>query len=199
MDAEGLAAFLTRSGAAPDELKAEMVRQFACPDDVRATLLAEKLVADDVEVSDAEVQAAYRELHGGRIVVEELSTEDPIAAEQMYRKLEMGIDMDLVARTDMPGPGIWLEGAPETIVTPEHPYWRYAQDLARGEASGIFKEGGRYRIIRALERSSPSDAPPLETVRESLAQEVWLRKSRVRIRALLVRLKAEAEIEVKLD
>jgi hypothetical protein len=156
-------------------------------------------VADGLEVSEAEVQAAYRELHGTHVVVKELSADNPIAAEQMYRRLEQGVDIDLVARTEMAEPGLWMEGAPETTVTPEHPYWRYAQDLAPGETSGIFKEGGRYRIIMALERSSPSDAPPLESVRQSLVQQLRLRKSRIRICALLVKLKAEADIEVMLD
>jgi len=199
MSADELAAFLRRSGVEREDLEADLVRQFACPGDVRATLLAEKMVADDVGVSEPEVLAAYREMHGHRIVVKELSADNPIDAEQMYRKLGLGVDMDLVARTEMGGPGLWLYGAPVTTVTPEHAYWRHAQGLAEGQTSGIFKEGGRYRIIRALERSSPSDAPPLESVRESLEQEVRLRKSRARIRALLVKLTAEADVEIKLD
>jgi len=111
----------------------------------------------------------------------------------------MGIELDLVARTEMVGPGLWMEGAPEVVVRPEHPYWPHAQGLGRGEVSGIFKEGGRYRIIQLLDRTSPAEAPPLESVRSSLERELRLRKARARSRALLIKLKAEAEIRVTLD
>ena len=198
-DGDALERRLLRSGLTPEEFRAELVNRLVDPADVRATLLAEMMVDGEAAVSEAEILAAHRELHGERIVVKELTAENAIRAEQMYRKLAMGIEPDLVARTEMVGPGLWMEGAPEVVVRPEHPYWPHAQGLGRGEVSGIFKEGGRYRIIQLLDRTSPAEAPPLESVRSSLERELRLRKARARSRALLIKLKAEAEIRVTLD
>ena len=58
--------------------------------------------------------------------------------------------------------------------------------------------GGKYRIIKVLQRRSGADAPPLESVRDTLRRRVFLRKARSRIEALIVRLRAEADIEVNL-
>ena len=198
MSPEGLRSLLAGSGFGPEQIKAELARRLVCPEDVRATLLAEKLVADGLEVTEADIRDAYRELHGPRIIVKELSTEDGAAADRMYRSLARGLSMDLVARTQTARLGRWLEGAPLVTVTPGHPLWRYAYDLKVGGTSGVFQQGGRYRIIKALQRSSPSDAPPLESVRDSLARDVRMRKLRARTGALLLKLRAESDVEILL-
>ncbi|MHC5035659.1 MAG: peptidylprolyl isomerase, partial [Planctomycetota bacterium] len=169
------------------------------PTDVRVTLLAERMVEDGVEVAESDVSDAYRELCEGRFIVRELATDSSDSAEQLRRRVRQGADFDMLARTEPSGPGAWLAGSRIEAVTSSHAYYPYVKSLEVGEVSDAFKHDGKYRIIKLLKRHTPSDPPPLESVRASLEQEVRLRKSRERIRALLVKLKAESDIEVKLN
>jgi hypothetical protein len=52
--------------------------------------------------------------------------------------------------------------------------------------------------MAVLEREPAAEPPPLEAVREELAAELRLRKARERIPALVLKLKAEADVEVRL-
>ncbi|KPK63160.1 MAG: hypothetical protein AMK73_05370 [Planctomycetes bacterium SM23_32] len=187
----------TGADAEAADLRAGLLRQFVSRRDVEATLLAERMVAPGVEVTEADIAEAYGDLGRDRFVVEELATDSVPAAERMHRRVQEGLSFELVARTELAEPGAWVQGGLRGVVSSAHPYYVYVKDLREGEVSGVFKEGGQYRIIRVLRRDPPSDPPPLESVRETLAQEVRLRKSRARIRALLVRLKAEADVEVR--
>jgi parvulin-like peptidyl-prolyl isomerase len=194
-----LADLLTKTGVGVADFKEELVQQFASAEDVRATLLAEKMVEEGVEVSENDIVDAYRELRTGRLVVKELSADTSDAAELLRRKISQGADFDLVARTELSEPGTWVTGSLTRIVTSSHPYYLYVKDLAVGEVSVVFEHAGKYRIIKLLRRHFPSDPPPLEAVRDSLEQEVRLRKARARIQALLVKLKAESDVEITLN
>jgi hypothetical protein len=199
MGPDGLVASLARRGADAAEFKAGLVRRVVSREDVRATLLAEKLVADGVEVTEAEIAEAYGELHRDRLLVRELVTDSLPRAERMWDKLREGLSFEVVARTETAEPGAWVQGGLRRLVSSAHPCYGHVKHLREGELSGVFKEGGRYRIMQLLRRDPPSEPPPLDSVRESLAREVRLRKARGRMRALLVRLRAEADIEVRLD
>jgi len=197
--AAGLTELLSRAGVDSEDFKRGLRGQLVDPEDVRATLLAEKMVADGVEVTEADIVEAYDELKGDRFAVKELAADSQAAAERMYREVKQGIGFELVARTEISEPGIWVPGGLAMVVTSSHPYYPYVKDLREGELSGIFKHDGKYRIIGVLGREPAGEPPPLESLRSALGQEVRLRKSRARIRALLVKLKAEAQIEVRLD
>jgi hypothetical protein len=179
--------------------KSDLVEQLIPREDVRASILAEKMAAEGLQVSEADLAEAYEELRKDRFVVRELDADSLKAAERIYGELSRGVSFEAIARTEVSGPGVWQPGGFASIVTSSHPYYAYVKDLKAGELSGIFKSGRQYRIIEVIERLTPTEPPPLETVRSSLEQEVRLRKSRARIRAFLLKLKAESEIEVRLD
>jgi hypothetical protein len=199
MTAEELSETLAGAGLGTEQLQDALVQELVSPDDVRATMLAEMMVADGVEVTDSDVQRAYEALREESFVVKDLSAGDAAEAEQLSRRLSRGGDFDLLARTERPQAGAWLSGSLVQTVTSSHPYYPYAKDLNVGEDSVIFEHDGRYHIIRLVKRHIPSDPPPLDSVRRSLEQQVRLRKSQPRIRAFLVKLKAESDIEIKLD
>jgi hypothetical protein len=157
------------------------------------------MVADGVEVTDAQIAQAYEDLRKDRFVVKELSVESAAAAERIYRQVREGMSFDVVGRTEIPEPGVWLSGGLIEVVTSSHPAYPYVSYLREGEVSSVFKSGGRYRIMKVLERHPASEPPPLDVVRSTLEEQVRLQQSRARIRALLVKLKAESDIEIRLD
>jgi hypothetical protein len=199
MKPQQLSTSLARTGVDIAGYKMDLVRQFVAPEDVRAELLAEKMVADGVQVSESEIREAYADLRKHRFVVRELAADSAAVAERMYRALKQGVRFDVVARTELSEPGQWQPGSLVSVVTSSHPHYSYVKDLQEGEVSGIFKQGGKYRIIEVLERCSPSEPPALDSARPTLEQEVRLRKSKARIQALLVKLKVESAIEIRLN
>jgi len=194
-----LAELLAEAGVSVADYKRDLARQLVSADDVRATVLAERMVADGVEVTDAQIAQAYEDLRKDRFVVKELSVESAAAAERIYRQVREGMSFDVVGRTEIPEPGVWLSGGLIEVVTSSHPAYPYVSYLREGEVSSVFKSGGRYRIMKVLERHPASEPPPLDVVRSTLAEQVRLQQSRARIRALLVKLKAESDIEIRLD
>ncbi len=199
IDEEQLPEALARRGVDAADLRRDLLAKFVAPEDVRATLLAEKLVRDGVEVTRQDVVRAHRELGEPRATVKVLSARDVVTAEQMDRRLRRGVSFDLVARTQSPRSGVWMPGHLELTMSSSHPYYAQLRRLQTGETSGVFKHGGQYRIIKLLRRHPSVEPPPLETVYEELERRVRLLRSRDRVQALLVRLKAESDIQVLLN
>ncbi len=199
LSSEDLQKLVSESAESAESVKARLVREMVNPDDVRATILAEKLVAPDVTVTDQEVQDAYNAYGGERYVVRDLPTETRAQAQSVMDRLAQGASFELLARTESPEPGVWLEGAGLTVVTDGHPWFERVKGLQAGQTSGIFQQDGKYHIIKVVEHDPPSDRPPIETVRDKLQREVFLRKAMDRIRALLIKLRAESSITVNLE
>jgi hypothetical protein len=188
----------TRPGGVED-LKGRLVREFVSRDDVRATLLAEQMVAPDVKVSEQDVQDAYKEYGGERYVVRDMAAETRAEAERVLDRIEQGASFDLLARTESAAPGVWLEGAGMTTVTAGQPWYERVKGLEAGQTSGIFLQDGKYHIIKVVEHAPPSERPPIESVRDKLEREVFLRKAMDRIQALLLKLRAESTITVNIE
>jgi hypothetical protein len=182
----------------PQQVKARLLREMVSVDDVRATILAEKLVAPDIKVSDQEVQDAYNALSGERYIVRDLSTDSRAGAQSVLDRLDQGASFDLLARTESSEPGVWLEGEDLRVVSAGDPWFDRVKGLEAGQTSGIFLQDGKYHIIKVVEHDPPSDRPPIETVRDKLQREVFLRKAADRIRALLIKLRAESSVTVNL-
>ncbi|MCK4376264.1 MAG: peptidyl-prolyl cis-trans isomerase, partial [Candidatus Brocadiae bacterium] len=155
------------AGVDVELVKKGLVDQLVLAEDVRATLLAEKLVADGVEVSEEDILAAYDELRDERLVIKELAAGTAEVAERMYRQVRQGTSFELVARTETRQPGVWVTDGLLRTVTSSHPYYAYVKDLKEGRLGGVFEHDGKYRIIRLLRRHSPSEPPPLESMRQS--------------------------------
>lgn len=180
------------------DFKENLLQELVAPDDVRATLLAEKMVAGGVEITEADLQEVYREFCGERLIVKEAAVDSRPVAQRMHHRIKQGASFDLTARTESTEPGLWMDRGLILSVTSSDAYYPYVKDLEEGEVSGVFEHQGKYRIIKLLRRHTPSEPPSLESVRQSVEQEVFLRKARKRIRALLLKLKVEANIDVRL-
>jgi parvulin-like peptidyl-prolyl isomerase len=198
LSAQDLQQLLRDSAGSPQQVQERLVRDLVSVDDVRATILAEKMVADDVKVTDQEVQDAYREYGGERYIVRDMATETRAQAELVLDRLDQGASFELLARTESAEPGVWLEGVGLQVVTAGQPWYERVKGLEAGQTSGIFQQDGKYHIIKVVEHDPPSDRPPIDTVREKLQREVFLRKAMDRIRALLLKLRAEGSITVNL-
>jgi len=198
MTADELKQFLADSGVPLEDFKERLVGELVSRQDVRATLLAEKMVADGVEVTEGDLQEAHSDYFGDRYTVKEMTTESATGARRLSEALASGASFDLLLRAEARRPGAWLQGTSGMTVTSSHPYYSYVKGLEEGETSGAFSHDGLYRIIKVVEHHSPSDQPSLDSVRDELKREVRMQKTRERIRAFLVKLKAEADIQIEL-
>jgi parvulin-like peptidyl-prolyl isomerase len=199
MTVEEMTELLDEQGLDLEGSKELLTRRLVDTEDVRATLLAEKMVADEVEVTEEDVEQAYKEHYGERFEVRQMSTESLPKARDLYQELRRGATFELVMRAEAGESGAWLEGLPLTTVTASHPYYTHVKDLEQGQVSGIFEGEGQYHIIKVVRHHPPAEHPPLESVREDLKQQVFRRKLRDRVRAFLVKLRAEADIRITLD
>ncbi len=199
LSSQALQKLVQDSADTPEQVKARLLREMVNVDDVRATLLAEKLVTPDVRVTDQDIQDAYNAYGGERYVVRDLALDTRAEAQSVMDRLDQGASFELLARTESTEPGVWLDGAGMKAVTDGDPYYQRIKGLEAGQTSGIFQQDGKYHIIKVVEHDPPTDRPPLETVRDKLQREVFLRKAMDRIRALLIKLRAESSITVNLE
>jgi len=200
-----------RQGKTPEELAAsfgedkdprqaarDLVEQMMSRDDLRSALLAEEIVADGVKVTEDEVLAVYQEFYGDGVTARDMVFDSATEAHEALRRLQQGADFDEMARARTPSRGMWVSEEPTLNVTSSHAYYPYVQDVEEGDVSGAFRHEGKYHIIKVLRKRSAAEAPPLDSVREEMERRAFLRQARKRVSALLVKLKAEATIEVLL-
>ncbi len=195
---EDLRERLAERGVGLAEYKEMLAREFVSEKDVRATLLAEKMVADQIEVTEEEARRAYREYYGERWLVREIVAEDAAEAQRFYEQLARGADFSMLVRLESDRPGAWMPRGNAQIVTSSHPYYSYVKEIEEGGISGVFKHGGQYRIIKVVRHRPPSEGPPFESVREEMRRQAFLQKAQERIRAFLIKLKAEADIQLQI-
>lgn len=191
--------FLADAGVPLADFRDRLLRELVSREDVRATLLAEKMVAGGVEVTEADLQQAHREYYGDRYTVKEMTTDSATEARRLTEALEAGAGFDLLLQAEARRPGAWLQGTRALTVTSSHPYYTYVKGVGEGETTGVFRYDGLYRIIKVVEHHPATEKPPLESVRDEVEREVRMQKMRERIRAFLLKLKAEADIQVELE
>ncbi len=184
-------------GSDPSRFKMRLVDEFVSRGDVRATLLAEKMVAEDITVTEQDLQEAYQALGAERVVVKELALDSRAEGESLRERIVQGAEFELLARTEIAEPGAWMADSTRRVVTQDDPYYNEIKDLEQGDVSGVFLHEGKYRIMQVVSRSS-TDPPPLEDVRAELTDAVFRRLARQRIRALLIKLRAESDIRTML-
>jgi len=199
VSSEELEASLRSDGLDPEAFKRRMAESEVDPQDVRASLLAERMVADGIRIAASDLEQMARELAGESFLVRQLVTDTKQRARRMLRRLNEGGSFDLLACMESGEPGLWMEQGRTLTVTASHPFYPYVKDLKVGEVSGIFEYGGKYRIIKLLMRRAPSEAGSPDPRSELVKREVFLRKARERARALLLKLRAEADVQVLLS
>ena len=195
---EEFRAFLTGSGMSPEQYRAERLRDSISLEDVRAMLLAEAMVSEGIEISQQDVQRAYQDCYGERIAVRRIILDDAAKAEGVYKQALLGADFELLVQTESAEPLAWMHKGLVSNITAQHPYFDRVKDLRQGRLSGVFRRHGQYHILKVVSRHAPKEAPPLDTVRDAIREEVRREKIRTRIEAWLVKLTAEAEIEIDL-
>jgi hypothetical protein len=198
MTPEEFKEFLLRSGVTTRDFAAMLARELLSAEDARATLLAERIAGAGVSVDESDIDRAYQELYSERLVVRDMAFGTASEAEFFLEDVLAGGDFDILARARASSPGGWMVGANLVSVAAGHPYYGRAAGLREGEASGVFKHESTYHIIRLVKRDPPRERPPLDQVRGAVEQEARLRRSRERIRAFLVKLRAEADIQVEM-
>ncbi len=168
-------------------------------EDVRATLLAEKMVAADVEVSEQEIEEAYDGYFADRFLVKEIAAPTAARAQRLRRDLSQGADFDLLLQAESGQTGSWLQSTALLAVTPSHPYYPYVKGLQSGQVSEIFKHGDAYRTVKVVRHVEAADPQPLEAVRDDIRRDLVEGKIVERIHALLIKLKAEADIQIEME
>jgi len=198
MTAQQFAAFLGERGMSEAAHKARLVEELVSQEDMRATALAEQIAASQLEVTEQDVQLAYQTHYGERVDVRRIILDDPAQAEEVRNKALRGASFELLVQTESVEPHAWMDMGLVTDVTVTHPYFQRLKDLKEGDISEVIERQGKYHLLKLVARRRPSDPPPLESVRQAMVEEARNTKARARARGWLEKLKAEAQIEVKL-
>ncbi len=198
MSADRFVASLAAGGISPEVYKQELIREFASPEDVRAGLLAEQMVSPGVEVTEEDIERAYRDLHGERLDVRCIILDNAPEAQQVHRSAAYGASFALLVRTRSTEPFAWLNKGIVRNITAKHPYFEHVKGLQEGEVSDVFRRQGKYHVLKLIARHLPTSPPPLDSVRDAIRKQVRLEKTQSRIGAWLVKLMAESQIEVRL-
>jgi hypothetical protein len=83
-------------------------------------------------------------------------------------------------------------------VTPSHPWFKHLKNVKDKGISGVFAHGGRHHIARVMKQFKPGTLAEdaLQKAAELQARRAKMRK---RVAALMVKLRAEAQIENPLE
>ncbi|MCD6416577.1 MAG: SurA N-terminal domain-containing protein [Planctomycetes bacterium] len=189
---------LAGNGITTERYKQMLVDESVCRQDVRAALLARKMVAGEIKVPEEELGAALGAEFGERVVAKEMTADSLAEAKRLYQRLKEGADFDLVRQVNSAAPGAWIPGSSLVTIPPSHPYFPYVKDLQPGELSPVFMLKDKYHILQVVRHPSATELPPLEAVRDELKRRLLMRKANQRIQALLLKLRAEADIEMDL-
>jgi foldase protein PrsA len=188
---------LTQRGISPAQYKEQIALEYIPPENVRALLLAEKMVAGDVQVTDEDVQRAYDDFYGDQFAVRCIVTDTARQAEEARQKALNGASFLLLVETESVEPLAWMDGGLLTGITARHPYYGHVKDLREGQLSPVFERNGKFHVLKVVGRQKPQDpAPPLQQVRDRMLSRALKLKTLGRIQAWLLKLKAEARVEV---
>ncbi|NLY51756.1 MAG: tetratricopeptide repeat protein [Firmicutes bacterium] len=189
---------LRNAGLTASSLKA-MLR-----DSLKIEQLQEEVVKD-VQVSEADIKAAFEEVNARHILIKPADDSDGAReaalrqAEELIEELEAGADFAELAKehSDDPGSGAsggelgWF-GRGRMV----EPFEKAAFAAAVGEIVGPVESQFGYHIIQVTDRKE-AEGDEFEQAKEELRQQLLQEKNRERLNEWFAEVKAAAKIEIK--
>jgi len=167
---------------------------------VRRNAILRRIVEADLEVTEAQLRAAYRHRHGSRVQVRHIQLATPAEVARIKKALAQGQNFAMLAQQYSANSASAARGGllePFSLDDPDVPAAMRTAAAALDDStpSDAVRVGEWYHLLR-LERHVPPDQVPFAEVRPDLEREIRRREADPKIRALYQELFEKADIDI---
>jgi len=160
---------------------------------VGTMLLAEKIIKKTINITDEELNGAYEEQFGEKIVARQIVLRMKRDAEKMLKRIKTGADFGALAKKESIDRASASRGGRMRPFGPHGILGKATAKLKKGEISEIIKTDSGYHILK-IDNRIPRSMKKFSEVKDDLVKFVTARKIQNRISPWLLNLVETAEI-----
>src|SRR3990167_3662173 len=193
-DEDALKSELEKAKLTLDQYRKNIAKMFKLTKgQIEAELLAEKIIKQTIKITDEELQEAYEEELGEKILARQIVFRTLRDAEKTLEIIKTGADFEALAKKESVDRNSASRGGKMRPFGPQGVMGKAVANLKNGEVSEIIKTGSGYHIIK-VEKRIPRNMKKFSEVKEDLVKLVTAQKVQTRISPWLLNLAESAEI-----
>ncbi len=193
-DEEDLNRELEKAGATIEQYQKSIIKKYeSVIGEVGTMLLAEKIIKKTINITDEELNEAYEEQFGEKIVARQIVLRMKRDAEKMLKRIKTGADFGALAKKESIDRASASRGGRMRPFGPHGILGKATAKLKKGEISEIIKTDSGYHILK-IDNRIPRSMKKFSEVKDELVKFVTARKIQNRISPWLLNLVETAEI-----
>ena len=193
-DEEDLKRELEKAGATIEQYQKSIIKKYeSAIGKVGTMLLAEKIIKKTINITDEELNEAYEEQFGEKIVARQIVLRMMRDAEKILKRIKTGADFEALAKKESIDRASASRGGRMRPFGPHGILGKATAKLKKGEISEIIKTDSGYHILKINNRI-PRSMKKFSEVKDDLVKFVTARKIQNRISPWLLNLVETAEI-----
>ena len=193
-DEEDLNRELEKAGATIEQYQKSIIKKYeSAIGEVGTMLLAEKIIKKTINITDEELNEAYEEQFGEKIVARQIVLRMKRDAEKMLKRIKTGADFGALAKKESIDRASASRGGRMRPFGPHGILGKATAKLKKGEISEIVKTDSGYHILK-IDNRIPRSMKKFSEVKDDLVKFVTARKIQNRISPWLLNLVETAEI-----
>ncbi len=193
-DEEDLKRELEKAGATIEQYQKSIIKKYeSAIGEVGTMLLAEKIIKKTINITDEELNEAYEEQFGERIIARQIVLRMKRDAEKMLKRIKTGADFEALAKKESIDRASASRGGRMRPFGPHGILGKATAKLKKGEISEIIKTDSGYHILK-IDNRIPRSMKKYSEVKDELVKFVTARKIQSRISPWLLNLVETAEI-----
>ncbi|MHC4182869.1 MAG: peptidylprolyl isomerase [Planctomycetota bacterium] len=193
-DEEDLKRELEKAGATIEQYQKSIIKKYeSVIGEVGTMLLAEKIIKKTINITDEELNEAYEEQFGEKIVARQIVLRMMRDAEKILKRIKTGADFEAVAKKESIDRASASRGGRMRPFGPHGILGKATAKLKKGEISEIIKTDSGYHILK-IDNRIPRSMKKFSEVKDELVKFVTARKIQNRISPWLLNLVETAEI-----
>ncbi|MEE9604303.1 MAG: peptidyl-prolyl cis-trans isomerase, partial [Candidatus Scalindua sp.] len=193
-DEEDLKRELEKAGATIEQYQKSIIKKYeSAIGKVGTMLLAEKIIKKTINITDEELNEAYEEQFGEKIVARQIVLRMMRDAEKILKRIKTGADFEALAKKESIDRASASRGGRMRPFGPHGILGKAVANLKKGEISEIIKTDSGYHILK-IDNRIPRSMKKFSEVKDELVKFVTARKIQNRISPWLLNLVETAEI-----
>ncbi len=190
---------LEKAGVTLEQYRKNIVQAFRLTNEqVGAELMAEKIIRKTVKIADEELQEAYEEQYGEKVIARQIVLRSMRDAEKIVSRIETGADFEALAKKNSIDRSSASRGGQMRPFGAHGILGEAVADLKKGEISEVVKTDKGYHILK-IENRVPRSMKKFSQVRDKLRKFVTAEKVQQRVGPWLLNLVETAEIKKSLS
>jgi foldase protein PrsA len=193
-DEEDLNRELEKAGATIEQYQKNIIKKYeSVIGEVGTMLLAEKIIKKTINITDEELNEAYEEQFGEKIIARQIVLRMKRDAEKMLKRIKTGADFGALAKKESIDRTSASRGGRMRPFGPHGILGKAVANSKKGEISEIIKTDSGYHILK-IDNRIPRSMKKFSEVKDELVKFVTARKIQNRISPWLLNLVETAEI-----